>query len=359
MKGYEHTYLGFPNNMDYDYTEVSKSAHVYINNAGDPFSTLSWKKHSKHFEQEVVHFFLNIYKMPRKMGWGYITSGGTEGNMEGLFLAREAYPDATIYYSEDSHYSIGKIIRLLRMKSQVVKSQLNGEIDYKDLNRLLIENKDKQAIMLINCGTTVKGAFDNLSTIKKLMKKNKINKVYIHVDGALSGMINPFIKKAPFYSFDKGIDSIAISLHKFLGVPMISGIVLVKKHHVEKVKTNVEYINSLDTTITGSRNGHSSLYSWYAIQKYGLDKFRLDAQKCLKNAKYLNFQLNNAGLISHLNDYSNTVYFTKPKPDLVEKWQLSCFGGICHAVVMQHVSKNKIDYFLRDMIKSHLKKDGE
>jgi histidine decarboxylase len=351
MKVLENKYLGFPNNMQYDYEFITKSCGVYINNAGDPFSTLSWKKHSKHFEQEVVHFFLDLYHMPKNMGWGYITSGGTEGNMEGLFLARESLPKATLYFSEDAHYSIAKAARILRMHFVEVKSQINGEMDYQNLNKELQKNKSGEAIVLVNCGTTVKGAFDNLSKIKTILKKNKITKTYIHVDGALSGMITPFIDKAPFYSFMKGVDSIAISMHKFLGVPLMSGIVLAKKHHVEKVKNKVEYINSHDTTISGSRNGHSPLYAWYAIKKYGKEKLKADAEQCLENAQYLHSKFKSAGYKSNLNEFSNTVYFEKPHDEVVSDWQLSCYGDIAHVVVMQHVDKTKIDEFFTDVCK--------
>lgn len=350
MKNHEEKYMGFPNNMSYDYEAVAQSAHVYINNAGDPFSTLSWKKHSKHFEQEVVHFFLDLYRLPRKLGWGYVTSGGTEGNMEGILLGREIYPKATLYYSEDTHYSIGKIARILRMKTKVIRSQKNGEIDYKDFEKQLSLNKAKEAVVVVNCGTTVKGAFDNLTRIQSILAKQNIQKKYIHVDAALSGMILPFVETAPRYSFDKGVDSVAISMHKFFGVPLISGVVFTKKKYVEHVKQSIEYINSHDTTISGSRNGHTALYTWYIIKKHGMEKFKSDAHACLENARYLHGRLQSEGVCAFLNPYSNTVYFNKPDEEVVRKWQLSCSGDTAHVVVMQHVDKKKIDHLVTDIV---------
>ncbi|HOH58856.1 MAG TPA: hypothetical protein PLQ22_02465 [Bacilli bacterium] len=41
MKFLEKTYMGFPNNMSYDWDLIAESSKVYINNCGDPFSTLS------------------------------------------------------------------------------------------------------------------------------------------------------------------------------------------------------------------------------------------------------------------------------------------------------------------------------
>lgn len=53
--------------------------------------------------------------------------------MFGCYLARELFPDSTLYYSKDTHYSVGKIAKLLQMKSCVIESLDNGEIDYDDL----------------------------------------------------------------------------------------------------------------------------------------------------------------------------------------------------------------------------------
>ena len=39
--------------------------------------------------------------MDPKETWGYCTNGGTEGNMYGLFLAREIYPKGIVYYFKD------------------------------------------------------------------------------------------------------------------------------------------------------------------------------------------------------------------------------------------------------------------
>lgn len=45
------------------------------------------------------------------------------------------------------------------------------------------------------------------------------------------------------------IDSIAVSGHKFLGCPMPCGITLTRKEHIAKMSQEIEYLNSVDTTI--------------------------------------------------------------------------------------------------------------
>ena len=44
----------------------------------------------------------------------------------------------------------------------------SGEIDYKDLRKHLLANKDKPAILNVNSGTTVKGAVDDIDKVGPL-----------------------------------------------------------------------------------------------------------------------------------------------------------------------------------------------
>lgn len=37
---------------------------------------------------------------------------------------------------------------------------------------------------------------------------------------------------------------------------------LTRKEHVQKVEQRIDYLNSVDTTIMGSRNGQAALYMW-------------------------------------------------------------------------------------------------
>ena len=104
-------------------------------------------------ETEVVDFFATMFRANPKDYWGYVTNGGSESNLYGLYLARELYPNAMVYFSESTHYSIKKNIRLLNIPSIVIRSQENGEIDYDDLANTLQFNRDKPAIVLTNFGT--------------------------------------------------------------------------------------------------------------------------------------------------------------------------------------------------------------
>lgn len=55
------------------------------------------------------------------------------------------------------------------------------------------------------------------------------DRFYIHCDGALFGMMMPFLKQdAPMVTFRKPIGSVSVSGHKFVGAPMPCGVVITR-----------------------------------------------------------------------------------------------------------------------------------
>ena len=78
----------------------------------------------------------------------------------------------------------------------------------------------------------------------------------MHCDGALVGaMLSYMLPKCDdSLTFDNPyIDSIAVSGHKMLGCPMPCGIVITRRANMQTLMRNIEYINSLDTTIVESK----------------------------------------------------------------------------------------------------------
>ena len=73
---------------------------------------------------------------------------------------------------------------------------------------------------------------------------------------------------------------------------------------------------------------------------------------------YLKLQLDKIGWPAWVNDYSNTVFFRRPSTEIVSLYTLAQgyddnFGGeLAHIVVMQHITKEKIDKFI-DALKEH------
>lgn len=341
----QEEFIGYPCNLAYDYTPLKESLHFHFNNVGSPYEPSLYRVHTKEQEQAVLEFFQDLWGFDKENVWGYVTSNGsTEGNLQAMFVAREVFPQGVLYTSADTHYSIPKIARILKIPLVTVRSQPNGEMDYAHFEECLLQNLDKPAIINANLGTTLKGATDNTREIYRILSSHdKQDDYFMHADGALMGFVLPFIEHDLF--FKRCIHSISISGHKFLGVPFPCGVFMMERRFVELIDKRVEIIANSDCTIAGSRNGHSPLFLDYIIKTKGREGFKNDIMECIDNAEYLSSKLPGAWR----NQNSLTVVFKRPHEEVVRKWQLASARGLSHAVVLPHVNKTKINRFLGDM----------
>jgi histidine decarboxylase len=344
--------LGYPATRTLDYSPVYPFMDFLINNIGDPFGPpCNFHLNTHEIERQVISWFITILKGKQNSMWGYVTSGGTEGNMYGVYLARELYPTGIVYYSEDTHYSVAKILRLINARSIMIRSQPNGEIDYKDLEETIAVHRDKPPVIFANIGTTMKGAVDDLNKINDILERKAINRYYIHADAALFGMILPFVKDPQPFDFSTNVNSISISGHKFLGIPIPCGIVLGYKDLVDRVASSVEYIGANDATILGSRSGLTPLMFLYAIQIFGKEGIAALVEQCLNNAKYAKLRLDAEGIKSWHNKNSPIVIFPSQREDVLSKWQIAQHKGNAHIITMPHITKKHIDAFVEELIR--------
>ena len=340
--------IGYPTNQTYEYGGLSPFLDYSLNNVGDPFDESNYRSNSHAFEREVVHRFADLMHITRDETWGYVTSGGTEGNMYGLYLARELFPNAIFYFSEETHYSVLKNVRVLNARHIMIRRQDNGEIDYDDLYEMIKVNRDVPAVIMANVGTTMRGAVGDIPRLKAILNDLAVNNHYIHADAALSGMILPFVDDPQPYGFDEGIDSVSISGHKMIGAPLPCGVVLTKKPYVERVGRAIEYVGVQDTTLSGSRSAFAPLLMWQALARYGDDGFRRLVAGSLDTAEYAVGQFNERGIPAWRHKNSITVVFPRPAPEVFRKWQMAPEGNITHIITMPHVTREMVDELVAD-----------
>lgn len=336
----KHQYfnIGYPESADFDYSHLHRFLRFSVNNCGD------WNEHSNYllnsfdFEKEVMAHFAELYGIAVENSWGYVTNGGTEGNMFGCYLARELFPTGTLYYSRDTHYSVAKIVKLLRIKCHAVESQANGEIDYDDLMSKIDIDQERHPIIFANIGTTMRGAVDNIAIIQHRLHQAGIarNDYYLHADAALSGMILPFVDDPQPYNFADGIDSICVSGHKMIGSPIPCGIVVAKRHNVSRISVEVDYIAAHDKTISGSRNGHTPIMMWAALRSQSCAEWRERIRHSLDMAQYAVERMQAAGIEAWRNRNSITVVFPRPSEKTSRKFGLATSGNSAHLITTPH-----------------------
>jgi histidine decarboxylase len=124
--------------------------------------------------------------------------------------------------------------------------------------------KQRNVIVALTCRTTMKGAHDDIAGVIAQLDAAGIgqDKRYIQFDGALNALVIPYLGETPSAirpTFRHAIDSISTSGHKMIGTPMPCGVLIAKRHHVERIASAVAYLRSNYTTLMRSRDGHAVL----------------------------------------------------------------------------------------------------
>jgi histidine decarboxylase len=357
MQSAHETHLGYPYNLNFDPGVPAALGNYLINNLGDPYAGSHYASEVCDLEREAVAWLMDLWDCENHDDyWGSIGTSGTEGNLWGIYLGREALPDAVLLYSADAHYSIPKAAKLQRVEAFCVDSNKTGEIDLDALSLVLNRLQKRTVIVALTCGTTMKGAHDDIAGVIARLDAAGVtrDKRYIHVDGALNAMVIPYINGAADAicpSFRHAIDSISVSGHKMIGTPMPCGALVAKRVHVERIATAIAYLRSNDTTLMGSRNGHAVLAIWSRFMGHGHEGYRRDARVCAERAQGLTARLKAMGVPAYCNPHSLTVVFPQPSDLIVKTYQLACYKGEAHVVVMPNVTTALLERFVADYVK--------
>ena len=354
MRAAHDTHLGYPYNLSFAPGVPAELGQYLINNLGDPYAGSHYGAEVCAEEREAVAWLMRLWGVHDLSDyWGSIGASGTEGNLWGIYLGREMLPGAVMLYGDDAHYSLPKAARILRIPAVPVTSLPNGEMDMADFALQLALLQGKPVIVALTCGTTMKGAHDDIVGALQALKDAGYDRdnSYVHVDGALNAMVLPFLQAAPANirpSFETGIDSISTSGHKMIGTPMPCGALVCRRRHTDRIAQAIAYLRSNDTTLMGSRNGHAVLAVWARLIGHGYGGYAHDALHCSLRAQTLAETLRGLGVEVLCNPHSLTVVFPKPSEAMVKTYQLACYNGLAHAIVMPNVTDSLLDRFVQD-----------
>jgi len=357
-------------------------ADVYINNLGWPQDKIdSFCLDTHELEMDIIRMFGRFYGCPDGYMRGFVSNGGTEGNFTGLWWNRDylqSKGEAPILLtSNQTHYSVSKAAQQLAIQGRLIGTTADGALDCDDLSRILDElardEPHRPVLMNVNLGTTQTGALDDLPCIHNLLVekvKDRGQQFSIHVDAALMGAClpirNPFGKVC--YFGDLGVNTMAISGHKFFGSVCICGLCLTTAPFLDACFQNrdvgVGYLNGLhDLTPSGSRSGfatlslHNTLCGLY--MHTDAHRLRMLVYQCYRNVQYFVANVVKiVGIDAIIHPpHSLTVCFPRPSEALMRRYQLmpvtmpqtttitEPLAGVC---ILVNVDRAKIDRFLGD-----------
>jgi histidine decarboxylase len=343
--------IGFPGAVDLVFPDLAGLlTSQLLNNVGDPYDLGHSRNHTKLVEQQVVDIVADLLRAPAGR-WGYVTTGATEGNLHAMHEAWQRYPDTVVYTSTACHYSVVKSARLLKLPLIMVRADETGQMDYDDLTRQLGMRSDRAAVIVATAGTTMTEAIDDIARIVDVCQQLAITRRCIHVDAALSGIPLALLPdgQRPAFDFTAGATSMVISGHKFLSTLMPCGVLVYAQSPATPVNGRVAYTGSADTTITGSRSGHTPLILWHALRSMGTDGLRARAESSRQLATYTYRQISHLGWEARLNKYAFTVVLRTPPQAVRDKWVLADDGQWSHIVCVPGITVTQIDEFVSDL----------
>ncbi|MFE7779340.1 pyridoxal-dependent decarboxylase [Streptomyces sp. NPDC057445] len=354
MREEEARVLGFPGNLDFDLSELAPLLGVFFNSVGDPDCPDASNVGAKPYEQAVLEYFTTAAGAAPADIYGYVASSSTEALVHGLAAARRVLPKACVYASDQAHYSVQRACDLLRMELVTVSSKPGGSMDAEDLRiqsfaRRRITpafGRGPGAIVVATCGTTMRGAVDDITMLRRAAMA--AGAVYMHVDAAGGGLIAAYSDPQPNWSFAHGADSVNISGHKVLGLPVPAGISLVRRDLLPAARGG-EYIAATDRTLACSRSGLAALLLWARLRALGTTGMAALVHRGQEMAAYAVGRLEQAGVNPGRFPGSLTVTFDRPPPWVAAKWHLACTGRLAHIVTVGHITHAAVDELAADL----------
>lgn len=354
--------FGYPSNMVSEssmikYLRWIESQLFYTNSCGTAYECGNYQMCKKEYELKIISYIAKNLGLSLEKYWGYITSGGTEGNFWGIREGKNKFPHGILYFSDSTHYSVYKYVEMVKQINYKIISTKNDAINKRELLKLILENPKSKldgVILVLNFGTSVMGSVDDIKYIIKVLKNNKIP-FYIHIDAALYGGISNNQNKSPAKNLQQimklNIDSISISLHKYIGLPKTNGILLAKKNSNGKY---IDYIGQFDRTISGSRDFLPFTTQQKIIEMYN----RSYSDEYYENIIYFEKKLK-ANNIGYKKGYvkGNIFVINKPSNDICKKYQLSTFEKgnktYAHIIIFPFHEKKIINKLVTDLCKEY------
>ncbi|MCW2485111.1 aspartate aminotransferase family protein [Candidatus Symbiopectobacterium sp. NZEC127] len=243
---------------------ISQAAEVLINATNQSMDSWDQSPSATIIEMKLIEW------LRQQVGYtagdaGVFTSGGTQSNLMGLMLARDAFfarqghsvqqhgltgdlSKIKVLCSENAHFSVQKNMALMGLGYQsvtLVKTDAFSRMDLSDLSTKLAQadaNGEQVLAIVATAGTTDAGAIDPLAEIAAMAAERHI---WLHVDAAWGGAL---LLSEQYRHYLDGLelaDSVTLDFHKQFFQTISCGAFLLKDaRHYELMRYQAAYLNS-------------------------------------------------------------------------------------------------------------------
>jgi tyrosine decarboxylase/aspartate 1-decarboxylase len=299
-------------------------------------------------EEEAVDRLGTITGLPN--AHGYVTSGGTEANIQAVRIARNRADTDTpnMVAPESAHFSFNKAADILQVE---LRTAPLGE-DYRADPETMAELVDDDTVLVVGvAGSTEYGRVDPIPALADLARDND---ALCHVDAAWGGFVLPFTDHRWHFGH-ADVDTITIDPHKMGQAAIPSGgLVTHSRELLDELAVETPYLESKSqATLTGTRSGAGVASAVAAMDELWPVGYREQYHDSMANAEWLATELDARGhdvvdpeLPIVAADMSMPV-----TEDLRQRgWRVSKTGaGEMRVVCMPHVTRSMLRSFVADL----------
>ncbi|WP_435076917.1 tyrosine decarboxylase MfnA [Halococcus sp. AFM35] len=281
---------------------------------------------------------------------GYVTSGGSEANIQALRIARNRADtdDPNVVAPESAHFSFHKAAGVLGLELRT--APLDDDLRANVTAMAELADADTVAVVGV-AGSTEYGRVDPIPAIATLAEEAG---ALCHVDAAWGGFHLPFTDHEWNFAHAP-IDTMTIDPHKLGRAVVPAGGLLARKGELlDALAVETPYLESRSqATLTGTRSGAGVASARVALDALWPDGYREQAARGQANADWLATEL-------EARDYS----VVDPELPLVavdvpggefdalrgRGWRISRTGtNELRVVCMPHVTREVLESFLDDL----------
>ena len=282
---------------------ISQAAEVLINATNQSMDSWDQSPSATMMEIRLIEWLRTQAGFPAGNA-GVFTSGGTQSNLMGLMLARDAFfardghsvqqqgltgdlSKVKVFCSEHAHFSVQKNMALMGLGYRsvtLVKTDAVNRMDINDLKLKLEQaqaNGEKVMAIVATAGTTDAGAIDPLSDIADLAAQHNI---WVHVDAAWGGALLLSQKYRHYLNGLEKVDSVTLDFHKqFFQTISCGAFILKDARHYELMRYQAAYLNSdfdeeqgvpnLVSKSLQTTRRFDALKLWMGLEALGQDKY--------------------------------------------------------------------------------------
>ncbi|MEQ3657060.1 MAG: aminotransferase class I/II-fold pyridoxal phosphate-dependent enzyme [Dokdonia sp.] len=255
-------------------------------------------------ERIVIEYFTQA--VGYQSGDGFLTSGGTLGNLTALLAARRAYTQEDVWnqghdkalavmVSEEAHYCVDRAARIMGLGEKgIIKIPVDAQYQMK--TELLASAFDRatqsglEVIAIVGSApSTSTGMYDDLEAISAFAKAKQL---WFHVDAAHGGGALFSKKYKPLLKGIAQADSVIIDGHKMMATAAITTAVLFK-----------------NTAASYATFEQKAQYLWEKNDDpdwYNMAKRTFECTKSMMSLRF--FAIRNAFGMAFFDDYVTTLY---------------------------------------------------